>query len=108
MKFERDIISLRTLAPAFDLEKVKRERANLLRRAARAAANGNLKQFERCGRKCQEFDLRMALLKRVLDGIFHGHDLARFVDGKQKELGQPRSIAFRKSYASEAWTEKYS
>jgi hypothetical protein len=90
------------------IEDIERESLNLKRKRLRAKANRNIGQLERLERKQRAFMVKIAFLRSMLLGWQHGYVLAMKVDRLQQERKVPRTIAFRKSYSSESWTEKYS
>jgi hypothetical protein len=87
---------------------LEKESLHIQRKIRQAQASRNFKALARYKARAKEFQAQAQILRQVLQGWGNGFFLACEVDRLQQERQVPRTIAFRKSYTSESWTERYS
>ncbi len=90
------------------IEPLERQSRHIQRKIVQAKASRNFTALARYKARSAQFQEQAQILRQVLQGWGNGFFLALEIDRLQQERKVPRTIAFRRSYSSETWAEKYS
>ncbi len=106
MPTKKDVSPFAALVDA--IQPAQKKSLHLQRKIRQAQASRDFKAVARYKARFAQFQERIQILRQVLRGFGNGYLLASEIDRRQQEHQVPRTIAFRRSYSSETWAEKYS